>query len=57
MHAARRDRTTTACGLPLDASHRRLAQVTFSSISDAASTMVCGDCRRAVQRDPDGLLD
>ncbi|BEP15667.1 hypothetical protein acdb102_39780 [Acidothermaceae bacterium B102] len=56
MHAARRGSLATACGLTLDSGRRPLSQVTFGSIADAASTMVCGDCRRAVQRDPEGLL-
>ncbi len=56
MHAARRGSAVTACGLPLDSGRRSLPQVTFGSIADAASTMVCGDCRRAVRRDPEGLL-
>ena len=55
MHAARRGAPSTACGLTLDSGLRSLPQVTFGSIADAASTMVCGDCRRAVRRDPEAL--
>ena len=54
MHATLRGTLATACGRPLDAAHRSLPQVTFASIAVAASTMVCGDCRRAVDRDPEG---
>jgi hypothetical protein len=56
MHAARRGAPATACGQPLDAHRRSLPQVSFASIAAAASTMVCGDCRRAVHRDPEGVL-
>jgi hypothetical protein len=57
MHAARRGTATTACGQPMDAGsgRRALPQVAFATIADAAATMVCGGCRRAVRRDPDGL--
>ena len=57
MHAARRGTTTTACGLPIAAGsgRRSLSQVAFSTIADAAATMVCGSCRRAVRHDPLGL--
>lgn len=55
LHAARSGTSATACGLPVEAGsgRRALAQVAFASIADAAATMVCGGCRRAVRRDPD----
>jgi hypothetical protein len=57
MHAARAGGATTACGLTINAGsgRRALPQVAFASIADVAATMVCGGCRRAVHRDPDGL--
>jgi hypothetical protein len=55
MHAARTGAADTACGQPL-ASLRPLPAVAFSNIVDAAATMVCGGCRRAVLRDPEGML-
>ncbi|MDX6207511.1 MAG: hypothetical protein QOF39_3568 [Frankiales bacterium] len=56
MHAARRGSFTTACGQPIDtqSGRRALPQVAFATIADAAATMVCGTCRRAVRHDPDG---
>jgi hypothetical protein len=57
MHAALRGTATTACGQPIDAGsgRRALPQVPFATIADAAATMVCGGCRRAVLHDPEGL--
>ncbi|MDX6256090.1 MAG: hypothetical protein QOJ11_2424 [Frankiales bacterium] len=58
MHAARGGTAITACGQPIETSsgRRALSQVAFASIADVAATMVCGGCRRAVHRDPDGQL-
>ena len=55
MHAARTGSAATACRQPLDAL-RPLPAVPFHNIVDAAATMVCGGCRRAVARDPEGRL-
>ena len=49
MHAAAADAATTACGLPLE-TLRPLPAVPFATIVDAAATMVCGSCRRAVRK-------
>ncbi len=58
MHAARPGMAATACGRPIDAAsgRRALPQVAFATIADAAATMVCGCCRRAVRHNPEGLL-
>jgi hypothetical protein len=54
MHAAHAGSPVTACGYDL-APLRPLPAVAFASIADAAATMVCGGCRRAVLRDPEAL--
>jgi hypothetical protein len=53
MHGARAGSEVTGCGRPL-AGLRPLPAVAFSNIVDAAATMVCGGCRRATLRDPEG---
>lgn len=53
LHAARVGAADTACGRSLD-TLRPLPAVAFRSIADAAATLVCGGCRRAVLRDPEG---